>query len=405
MNKEKAEQAQSLRQVAGAIGAHLQRLDLSSATEFLSGVSLKIDPLLERYERSQKELRTLFGLAARADDVGGLRAINDRLVNLAEELFEQFGSAPMVHEACTWVRGAIATRTLELSRSELARSGSSAGELPMALFSAGSGGRREQSLFAHQQYLFVYDGVANEIQQQSADSYFERLGSTFSLKLEHAGMPRLIPLSAEWRGSRQQWQRRVRGLVRYANEQWTKDTLNLIILSDARYVAGDRELGSWFGPFVRSTGQNTPQGILNMAIIASAMRLGSGFMRRFALEGEGEHKGLLNLEVLAWKPLTIGVEVLAVGFGVNETPTLERLNRLSAIKCLTPKLAAELTAAFHVISGLRIAQQIKKHSGAIKDDNYLNPYDLEPAVRDELSRALGSIEELQGVIRSKFSVP
>ncbi len=409
MVKEQAEQAQSVSQLSSAVGAHLQTLDLAAASAFLAGLADKIDPLRERYRLTREELLGMVNEAAAASEVAQLAAVNDRLVDLACRLFQDSGSARLVHQACTMVRAALVKRTLELARLEL-RSSSTARGIPMALFSTGSDGRQEQSLFAEQAYFFVYQASEADtaLYQQAADGYFEKLGSLFSERLDQVGIARrsggIMPFNAQWRGSQQQWQRRVRGLVRYANEDWTKNVLDLIVLSDARYLSGDPELGAWFGPFVLSTGQNTPQAIINMARVASAMPLANGILRRFAIEGEGEHKGELNLKLLAWKPLVICVEVLAVRYGVEETSTLKRLDRLQALGCLTPKLTSELAEAFRVISGLLIMQQIKKHDGLLQDENYLNPYQLTAVEREGLSRAIGSIQELQGVLKSKFSL-
>ena len=405
MGNEKEVRAQSLSQLSSTIASQLQWLDLSSAAEFLTGVVGQIQPLQERYHLYRDELQGLTLKAAAAEDIAALRAINDRLIDLGTELFLNSHSAPLVYEACTQVREAIAVRTLDLARRELPPSAAVC-DIPMALFATGNDGRREELLLADQAYFFVYDSA--ETDADAADSYFDMLGSIFSDRLDEIGISKrssgIMPLNAEWRGSKQQWQRRVRGMVRYAGVDWARNILDLIILSDARYLAGDPELGHWFGPFVHETGQNTPETIVNMARVASDMPLPKGILRKFVVEGGGEHKGEFNLKLLAYKPLVICIEVLAVSFGIEETQTLERLGRLRARNCMSVKLASDLEDAFHLLSSLRIMQQIKKHKGIVNDDNYINPSELDTEERDELSRAISSIEELQGVIKRKFFV-
>ena len=81
-----------------------------------------------------------------------------------------------------------------------------------------------------------------------------------------------------------------------------------------------------------------------------------------------------------------------------------RIERLRRIGQFSDKLAAGLSDAYHVITGRRILQQIKKLKGIIDDDCYLNPYELPQGEREELRRAMGTVDDLQKLIRSNFMV-
>ncbi|MCM2357877.1 MAG: DUF294 nucleotidyltransferase-like domain-containing protein, partial [Geobacteraceae bacterium] len=293
-----------------------------------------------------------------------------------------------------------------LARRELYFSGMYCG-LPLALLSVGSDGRREQSLVTDQDYLFLYGsaGQASQYDDQSAD-FFGMLGSVFATKLEEAGIAKcsggIMPVNDEWRGSLPQWQERLVSTFRFEKTDWEKNVLNLIALMDARFVSGDRDLGFALGPLVRSMARDNFQAIQNMARVVSAMRLPKGFLRRFVVEAEGPYKGEFNLKVLAWMPLVMCIRLLAVNFGVEETSTLKRIERLQGEGCFSEKMAAELTDAYHLLTGHRILQQIKRLKRIIDHDCYLNPYELQDRERKELWRAIDAIEELQSMIRSNF---
>jgi CBS domain-containing protein len=141
-----------------------------------------------------------------------------------------------------------------------------------------------------------------------------------------------------------------------------------------------------------------------MARVVSSMKLSRGFLRRFVLDAEGAHQGEFNFKLLALMPLVMCIRVLAVNVGIEETSTLERIELLRAGGLLTDRLATELTSAYHVITGHRILGQIKRLKRIIDDDCYINPNELARSERETLRTAIGTIEELQNMVRSRFSM-
>lgn len=399
----------SLPQLGGIVHEQLGRLDFAAGEEYLTGVRRIVEPLQERIDSARGELCDLLTKASEAEDTAALRTINDRSVTVSVELFVSLRSVPMVHEFCTSARDAIAERALELARRELYFSGMYC-DVPLSLLSVGSDGRREQSLFTDQDYLFLYGSGEKETSQSDDQitDYFGMLGSVFATKLEEAGIAKcsggIMPVNDVWRGSLQQWRERLSSTFRFEKIDWEKHVLNLIALMDARFVSGDRALGLGFGPLVRSMARDNFQALQNMARVVSAMRLPKGFLRRFVVEAEGPYKGEFNLKVLAWMPLIMCVRLLAVNFGIEETSTLERIRRLRSVDYFSEKMEAELTDAYHLLTGHRILQQIKRLKRIIDDDCYINPYELQNREREELWKAIDAIEELQHKIRRSFSI-
>lgn len=399
----------SMSQIDAAIKEQLKRLDIGSGEDYLNGVMSVITPLQERLDSARCELRELVSNAAVAEDTKELRAINDRTAGAASALFASMHSVPIVQELCTAVRDAIAERALELSRLELYFSGTYC-ELPLALLSVGSDGRREQSLFTDQDYLFLYGsgkGVSSQSEEEMAD-YFGMLGSVFATKMEEAGISKcsggIMPVNDDWRGTLPQWQERLTSMLRFERNDWERNILNLIALLDTRFVCGDGDLGPGFGNIVRSRVSSDPEAIRHMARVVSSMKLSKGFLRRFIVEADGVHKGEFNIKVLAWMPLVMCVRLLSVSLGIEETSTLGRIRRLRSEGHLADKMAVELTYAYHIITGHRITQQMKRLKRIIDDDCYLNPYELPGHEREELKNAIACIDELQNLVRSRFSM-
>jgi len=397
----------SLSNIGAAVLEHLKRLDIASGEVYLAGVKSIIGPLEERIDSARDDLWDLVAKASVAVDTTELRIINDRMVSVACALFVSTNSVPMLQELCTAVRDAIAERALELARLELYFSGTYC-ELPLSLLAVGSDGRREQLLFTDQDYLFLHGSREKDSLQfeEATGDYFGMLGSIFATKMEEAGISKcsggIMPANDNWRGSLLQWQERLTCMFRFERNDWERNLLNLIALMDTRFVCGDRDLGLGFGQIVRSQVRDSPQAIRHMARVVSSMNLSKGFLRRFVVEGEGIHKGEFNFKVLAWMPLVMCVRLLAVNVAIEDTSTLERIKCLRGEGHLTDKVASELADAYHVITGHRIIQQMKRLKKVIDYDCYINPYELPSLAREELKNAIGRIDELQNMIRSKF---
>lgn len=398
-----------LSRLGSSVGTRLQRLGLKAGTEYLAGAMALINPLHTEVAAIRHFGDELVLQAATAENPEALKNINNRVVEAGQSMFISLHSVPMVQEFCTAVRDAIAGRALELAKQRLYFS-SAASETPMSLIAVGSHGRFEQTLFTDQDYLFIHgDVVTGEAEpEETASEYFGMLGALFVKIMEEAGITRcgsgIMPDNYEWRGSRAEWKQRFLTTTRFQHDDWAKSILNLIIVSDARYLSGDQDIWLTFAPFMRAQIRENSQIIRSMAGVASAMRLAKGFIRRFAVEADGPNKGAFNLKLLAWKPLVMCVRLLAIHSGIDSTSTLERIEMLQRKGILSGKLAAGLADSYHIITGRKILQQIKKIKGIIDDENYINPYELAGAERDELYKAITRIAELQNMIRKNYSV-
>lgn len=399
----------SLSRINTTVREQLKKLDIGSGDAYLSEVTSIIGPMQERLESARVALSELAARASAAENTEELSRINDQAVIAANSLFVSMNSVSMVQEICTVVRDAIAERVLELARRELNFSGVSC-DIPLSLLAVGSDGRKEQTLFTDQDYLFLYGSPITDSphSEDSAADYFAMLGSVFSAKMEEAGISRcsggIMPVNEDWRGTLQQWQERLAELFLFERHDWEKNILTLIALVDTRFICGDRELGPGFGKMVRSLVRETPQAIRHMARVVSSMRLSKGFRRRFIVEAEGNHKGEFNLKLLAWMPLVMCIRLLAVYVGIEETSTLDRIKRLRREGHLNDLMASELDDAYHIITAHRIVQQTKRIKRIIDDDCYLNPYELPNHEREELKNVISSIDDLQNMVRSRFAM-
>lgn len=337
-------------------------------------------------------------------DQADLHSIHEQLNQMEKERFLTTFSVPALHESCTHYRDLLAQRAMELVAEDLADHGKPLPVLPFALISLGSDGRLEQTLITDQDYLIVYGDDGGE----AMDAYFLEYSNRLVDCLAEVGFKRctgdIMPSNQSWRGSYAQWRKRLLAIVRYEVEDLGKNMMDLIVLSDARYVAGDRVLAEQLISLIRSMERDYFQVLWGMARAATEMKLALGLMKRLWVETSGEHKGEFNLKLLAWAPLVMNVRILAINQGIPATNTVERITLLQQEGSFSEHVANDLREAYHVFTKHRILLQINMIKGAQKDSYYLNPYVLDYVQREQLRHAIIKVEELQKMIHTNFNI-
>jgi signal-transduction protein with cAMP-binding, CBS, and nucleotidyltransferase domain len=333
-----------------------------------------------------------------------LKVIHEALNQIELERFLLIPAVHELHKSCTWYRDYLSLRVMDTVLAEMDADGLKRPTVPFALVSMGSDGREEQTLITDQDNLIVYgDGGGEE-----ADRYFIEFSTRLVEGLEDAGFARctgnIMPVNQTWRGSYSQWRKRLFSIVRYEVEDIGKNVMDLIVMSDARYVAGDQQLASELISMIRNMERDYFQVLWGMAKAATEMTLALGFMKRIWTEGSGDHKGEFNVKLLAWAPLVMNVRILAISQSIPATSTLERIALLEADGSFSPTFARELMDAYHTLTRQRILIQIKALKGIQNDSHYLNPYQLSTTEREQIRHAMIKIEELQKIIFSNFHI-
>ena len=338
---------------------------------------------IEGMNRAYHELTARMATAASCSELG---RIHTELNMLELERFIKIPSVPALHKNCTEYRDVLASLAFNLTAVEMAHGGSPAPDLPFALISMGSDGREEQTLITDQDYLLVYgDGGGEE-----ADDWFRRFAELLVERLVEVGFKKctgdIMPSNPTWRGSMSQWRKKLLAIVRYEYEDYGKNLMDLIVLADARYVAGDKPLATDLVELIRRLEQDFFQVLWGMAKAATEMKLALGFLKKISTEGSGEHKGEFNLKLLAWAPLVMNVRILSINQGIPATSTLRRIELLQQEGSFSASLAADLRDAYHILTRYRILLQIKVIKGIQSDSHFINPFLLPADDRERCAR-------------------
>jgi signal-transduction protein with cAMP-binding, CBS, and nucleotidyltransferase domain len=390
--------------VMGKVRDFLALLEREENLRLLRALRATIDREIQWEEQLEQQQETLRRRLLASSDYGELKEIHETLNDLEMERFLKVQSVPALHANCTGYRDLLAGRAIELVVREMGAAGRGEPPLSFALISMGSDGREEQTLITDQDYLIVYRDGGGE----AADSWFKEFAELLVERLAAIGFKKctgdIMPSNPTWRGSLSQWSRRLLAIVRYEFDDYAKNLMDLIVLSDARYVAGDRPLATELVDHIRALERDYFQVLWGMAKAATEMKVAIGFLKRLWTEGSGEHKGEFNLKLLAWAPLVMNVRILAINQGIPATSTLQRIELLHKEGSFSATMAAGLSDAYLILTRHRILLQIRVIKGIQKDSYYLNPYELPTQERERLRQAILRIEELQKTIHTNFSI-
>jgi signal-transduction protein with cAMP-binding, CBS, and nucleotidyltransferase domain len=379
-------------------------LNAGEADEFLDVLKNAVESNISWMEELNSAHTRLLQRISGTDDYMELGVIHNELNSIEMNRFLKLPSVPALHKSCTDYRDALAARTMDIVALEMAENGYPPPDIHCALISMGSDGREEQTLITDQDYLVVYgDGGGEE-----ADDWFRRFSELLVERLVEVGFKKctggIMPSNPTWRGSMSQWRKKLIAIVRYEYEDYAKNLMDLIVLSDARYVAGDKFLADELVELIRNLEKEYFHVLWGMAKAATEMKLAIGFMKRIWTEGSGDHKGEFNLKLLAWAPLVMNIRIISINQGIPATATLERIELLKKEGSFSESMAAGLIDAYHILTRYRILQQIKVIKGITKDSHYINPYQLPVEDREKMRQALLKIEDLQKVIHANFHI-
>lgn len=401
---EKVTSIQFIARLMDEVRVYLPLLTSTEADQFLDSLKNVVDENIVWMESLSSRQQQLLEEVNSTADYCRLGKIHDELNSLEMERFLKIQSVPALHRNCTAYRDTLAARAVELVSIEMNDDGTAAPDLSFALISMGSDGREEQTLITDQDYLIVYSDGGDD----TSDDWFRRFSELFVERMVEIGFARctgdIMPSNPTWRGSMNQWRKKLLSIVRYEYEDYGKNLMDLIVLSDARYVAGDKVLADELIEHIRDLEQDYFQVLWGMAKAATEMKLALGFLNRFWTEGSGEHKGEFNLKLLAWAPLVMNIRIISISQGIPATSTVGRIELLQKEGSFSAGMAAGLIDAYQILTRYRILQQIKVIKGIQKNSYYINPYLLPVDDREQMRQALLRIEELQKVIHTNFHI-
>lgn len=341
---------------------------------------------------------------AHEGSLDGLREVKAAQVDVAADLLRDSVPAPEIQALITDINRGIHRRIVDANLAAMKAEGWDAPPVAFALLIMGSGGRGENFLYPDQDNGFILDDYPDEAHTE-IDRFFVELAERMTRDLNTVGFPYcngfVMATNPLWRKTRTQWKDQL--LV------WGRRRSTIAIqLSDIFF---DFRGGYGRDAFVRELRQranamvkNSPAYLQEMEHEVHEHGVALGWFGRFVTEKEKEeHKGKINLKHAGTLPLVGSIRLLALRQGVEETPTLARIEALHAAGVLGDNEADYLRGAFDHITFLLLRQQLDDFQAGREVSNYVHPDGLSKREKDILHDSLKAIDALQDRVHGEFT--
>lgn len=397
----------------------------------LSKLRDKLQHSLDDYIRFESELSSLV-----VDKIASSKTFQDlllchkRAVAGIEKYFFEEDTIVDVHDLFRIVRDGLTIRVIELVEAEMENEGYGYPPTNFVWVGMGSEGRDEQTLLTDQDNMVLYGEVEDEFatdplknacyeylkndkgvgnpkevtKKQLLDYYFKVFAEKMVERLHEVGFEKckggVMPSNEKWRGSIDQFRDRL--IQRITYEKGIFETLDIIILTDARPIYGDKNLlNSFRQEFFKILIDNKAV-MKDLYESAVLMPTALSFFGNFKTEKSGEHKDMINIKLLGWAPLILAVRMVAITNEIFETNTLKRVKLLREKNVIRKEMEADLIDAYLIFVKFRLQSQSYNKDSNQANMNFLFPRNLSDDEQSKLRKAMRTVESFQKFIQERL---
>jgi CBS domain-containing protein len=360
----------------------------------LSALRQRLYQAMRDYETFEAELSSMIKSIEVAQTYEELGEHHQRSVAGVKNYFLEEQTIVDVHDLFGLIRDAITARVLLLVEQEMEGEGLNRPDENYTWVGLGSEGRNEQTFVTDQDNMLIYETGTGEV----TALYYKELSERVVERLHLVGFSKckggIMPSNEKWRGSIDDYEQRIRETL--TEDKKRLELLDLIILSDARHIHGEKRILETFLQRFQTMLRENRAVMKELIQSAVLMPTALGFFGRFKVEAEGENKGKLNIKLHGWAPLIMSVRALALAEGVAETNTLKRIRRLREMNLIKREMEDELIDAYFLFVKVRVMNQINEPDAA--DANHINPDALDSDGAGRLRKGMRVVESFQKYI-------
>ena len=330
-----------------------------------------------------------------AGDVATLKAIKDKLPQMAEERLESGRTAYDIVVMISLINRDIHRRALDL-----AAEGLGVEPVPYCLYLTGSHGRLENLLTPDQDHGMI---IADSEQNYQYDQYFIDLGVRFSDYLDQIGYVYcpgfLMSSNPLWRKSLSEWKQQ----IHYWFEAQVREMGRYVtVLFDAAAIAGEVDLFKELKEYAFKVLSQHHEVFRVLHEEEGGHRVPLGILGRFVTDKGGLHKGQLDVKKSGLIFVVEAIRILSLQQNIRETGTLKRIGKLVEGGFIHANDGEYFESAYQVLLHYALKSQVSKASRGEKLDTYIDPRILSPRDKEILRHAFKAVSTLQDLVASEF---
>lgn len=337
-------------------------------------------------------------------DVKNLKNMKAAQVELAHDLFEDHMPACDVQQLLTHVNKDIYSRIITDHLRNMKAEGWGPPPVEFCAIVMGSGGRGENYLYPDQDNGFILEDYDDE-DHNRIDQFFRELAQRMCHDLNDVGFPyckgNVMATNPVWRKSLSQWVSQVQLWGRKRNPT----ALRLAdIFFDFQPVWGKQTLATDLRKCVLEILKNNHFFFAQMHQTQMSHGVALGLFGRLVGEPDDEGQGgKIDLKYRATLPLVESIRLLSLQRGVEETSTLERIDKLYALDGLSKSEQEDLSRAFKFITGLLLRRQVQEFEAREPVTHFIAPETLNKREKDNLMDGLRHIEIFRKRLKGEFT--
>lgn len=333
----------------------------------------------------------------RQNSLDGLRQAHQHGQQSIPLLLQQGMRAGQLGRMMTGLNDRLVRRVIQLVEADLGPP-----PAPYCWLALGSEGRREQSFKTDQDNALIYADPPPD-QAEAATAYFLEFGRRVVDGLIEIGFP---PCPGDFMASNPRWTQSVSGwqtiFTHWIDNRDPAEIVEALLFFDLRGIYGNLLLTEQLYNFIFDLLERHPRFLRQLGRLSIRQTPPLGFLGRFTLEYSGEHKDEFDLKRRGIIPLVDLTRFLALQYRINETNTLQRLERLKNEGHLTASEADSLAQAYEVLLRLRIEQEWEQIKQGRPPSTYLNPKHLSTLNRRLLREAFKIIGQTQSRLEKEL---
>jgi len=349
-------------------------------------------------------MRNILQSTRLARDVGGLKRVVADIESLTDNLVAQGAAAEPLTHTITSLNDALTHRLFDLLLPEYELD-----EIEWCWLSVGSEGRREQTVVTDQDNAILFHcppselkGVRRELLDfaRAANDGLAELGFPLCPGNIMASNPEHCLEATEWRERFAAWIR----------EPTPEALLGANIFFDFRPLAGNAGLAENLRAWLRDLASGNRLFLRMLVTNALQAEPPLGVIRKFRTD-DGEHAGTLDLKSHGTRIYVDAARAFALGLGINETNTSQRLRLAGRRLAIEEREMASAVEGYHFLQLLRLRAQrgeLGMEPHAVADGaagatpNRIDPYALNDLDQRLLKESFRQARSLQTQLERAF---
>jgi len=386
--------------IAGMRRQDLQQMPVVDRFGRLTGILLLHDALAAASSGLLRQIDRL----SRDDTIEGMKEVKAAQVELAEELFADHLPAPEIQQLLTRINNDMYRRIGENVLARMASEGWGPPPATAATIVMGSGGRGENYLFPDQDNGFIIAEYPDH-EHAGIDAFFLELAERMCRDLNEIGIPYCngycMAVNPLWRKTLPQWIAQI-GLWTRKSSQVTIRLADIFF--DFQPVWGEQQLARDLRRSVSGLVRDNRSFLRQMYQDKLEHGAALGMFGGFVTERENrEYRGQVNLKYAGTLPLVSAIRLLALREGVEETPTLARIQALAERGVLEASERETLSEAFRIVTDALLRRQIADFRAGRRVGYYVDPETMGKRDRAALLDSLRAIHSLRKRAHLEFT--